>query len=250
MKKILLVMISLASLLLFGCAGSVDSTTQFNKDDQIVVLAHGLGRSDTAMWRFTQRLENAGYLVCTLNYASIGETVQGVFDNTTTQIDQCISSAPSVHFIGHSLGGLVIRNYLQNHTDFAASERLGQVILIGTPNKGSELADHFQDSWLMKVAGEVSQSLITGNTSLGNQIEELPIDIGVIAGTKSSILTNDAFTGPNDGLVSVDSTKLDQSSDFIALDVGHSGMRYNKQVAEQAIFYLKHGRFNHSEIQH
>lgn len=245
MKKILLILISCSTLLFLGCAGSVTGSTQFQSDDQVVVLAHGLGRSDFAMWRFTQRLENAGYLVCTLDYSSLGETVESVLESTTDQIDQCVSSAPQVHFIGHSLGGLVIRSYLQNHKDFVEGERLGEVVLIGTPNGGSELADHYSNSWLMEVGGEISQALVTGENSLGNQLEELDIDIGVIAGTKSMTLTKDVFSGPNDGLVSVESTKLNNMTDFITINVGHSNMRYNKEVSQQSIHFLMHGKFDH-----
>ena len=244
-----LILVSFSTLLLFGCSGSVTGSARYQSDDQVVVLAHGLGRSDVAMWRFTQRLENTGYLVCTLDYSSIGQSVESVLDSTTKQIDLCISSAPKVHFIGHSLGGLVIRSYLQNHKGFIEGDHLGEVVLIGTPNKGSELADYYSGSWLMEIGGEISQALVTGENSLGNQLEELDINIGVIAGTKTNSLTNDVFNGPNDGLVSVESTKLKNMSDFIAIEVGHSNMRYNEEVAEQTIYFLKNRNFKHNELQ-
>ncbi len=164
------------------------------------------------------------------------------------QIDQCVALAPKAHFIGHSLGGLVIRSYLQNHKDFTEGDRLGEVVLIGTPNKGSELADYYSDSWLMAIGGEISQVLVTGENSLGNVLEELDIDIGVIAGTKSTSLTKGIFDGPNDGLVSVESTKLNNMADFITIKVSHSSMRYNSEVAEQAIHFLQHGKFEHRSL--
>ncbi|WED24610.1 alpha/beta hydrolase [Vibrio sp. JC009] len=249
MKKISMTLAVFLTSLLLGCTGSVTGATRFQSDDQVVVLAHGLGRSDIAMWRFTQRLEDAGYLVCTLDYSTIGESVETVLDTTTQQIDACVSSAPKVHFIGHSLGGLVIRSYLQNHKQFIESDRLGEVVLVGTPNKGSELADHYDGSWLMDIGGGISKALVTGENSLGNQLEELDINIGIIAGTKSTGLTEDVFHGPNDGLVSVESTKLSNMSDFVAIEVGHSSMRYNQEVAEQAIYFLQHGSFEHHSFQ-
>jgi len=99
------------------------------------------------------------------------------------------------------------------------------------------------------ISGEVGQSLVTGEKSLGNQLKEVNVNLGIIAGTKSSALTNDVFNGPNDGLVSVVSAKLASMSDFIALEVGHSSMRYNAEVAEQAIHFLQHGYFRHSHEQ-
>ena len=181
---------------------------QYKPNDELVVLAHGLGRSDWAMRYFAQQLKRAHYKVCSLNYASLGQSVEAVFTQTTTQINTCIANASKVHFVGHSLGGLVIRAYLQNNPRVFNGNTLGKVVLIGTPNKGSELANHLNGSWLMHIAGGVSQSLITGSKSLGNTINELDIDLGVIAGAKASTLTQHYFKGKNDGLVSVESTKL------------------------------------------
>ncbi|MFB9217162.1 alpha/beta fold hydrolase [Vibrio sinaloensis] len=246
MNKLTSTLLVFISLVLVGCTGSVKESTQFEANDQVVVLAHGLGRSDVAMWRMTRRLEGAGYLVCTLDYKTIGQSVSDVLNVTTNQIDSCVSSAPKVHFIGHSLGGLVIRSYLQHHPDMIDSEQMGEVVLIGTPNKGSEVADHYDGTWLMSIGGEISQALATGDKSLGNQIEDLDANIGIIAGTKATRLTDTVFNGPNDGLVSVESTKLSNMSDFISINVGHSSMRYDEQVARQAIHFLKHGRFDHS----
>ena len=191
-----------------GCKSTNNLPVQYKPNDELVVLAHGLGRSDLAMRYFAQQLKRAHYKVCSLNYASLGQSVEAVFMQTTTQINACIANASKVHFVGHSLGGLVIRAYLQNNPRVFNGNTLGNVVLIGAPNKGSELANHLNGSWLMHIAGGVSQSLITGSKSLGNTINELDIDLGVIAGTKASPLTQHYFKGKHDGLVSVESAKL------------------------------------------
>lgn len=228
-----------------GCARSEVEPIIYQADDELVVLVHGLGRSDWAMWRFAQRLEFVGYRVCRLNYASLGVSVAELLNETTLQIDACITNAPKVHFVGHSLGGLVIRAYLQTNKHALENMSLGQVVLIGTPNKGSELADHFSDSWLMNLAGGISQALVTGTKSLGNNLDAINANVGVIAGTKPFTLTNKRFNSPNDGLVSVASTKLKGMSDFITMEVSHSQMRYSADVAEQTIHFLLNGSFAH-----
>lgn len=232
-----------------GCAYSTTPPPSYGPNDELVVLAHGLGRSDWAMWKFAQRLKKANYKVCLLDYATIGESVASVLTQTTKQINGCVINAPKVHFVGHSLGGLVIRAYLQNHLHKLDKALLGEVVLIGTPNKGSELADHFKGTWLMNKAGGVTRALITGTSSLGNNLNDVDVElvsgIGVIAGTQSFSLTRDKFTGPNDGLVSVESTKLPQMTDFIAIEVSHSQMRYSAEVAEQTIHFLQTGLFRH-----
>lgn len=240
------ILFALIAIVMSGCARSEASTTTYNADDELVVLAHGLGRSDVAMWRFAQRLEKAGYKVCRLDYSSIGESVENVLSESEKQITTCVANAPKVHFVGHSLGGLVIRGYLQDNLEKLDKNIIGEVVLIGTPNKGSEVADHLGDSWLMKLGGGIGNALKTGKDSLGNKLTELNVNIGIIAGTKASNLTKKTFKGPNDGLVSVESTKLASMSDFIEIYVSHSQMRYNSEVAKQTIHFLQKGTFDHA----
>lgn len=79
----------------------------------------------------------------------------------------------------------------------------------------------------------------------GYQLEELDINIGVIVGTSSSMVADDVFNDLNDGLVLVESIKLENMSDFISIDVSQSLMRYNQEVAVQSIYFLQHGNFQH-----
>ena len=235
---------SLITLSLLGLLTACSSQPEVADEDDVVVLAHGLGRSSHAMWKMKDNLEQAGFAVCTINYSTIGVALDDMLDDTRQQIQSCVSKDGQTHFIGHSLGGLVIRDYLaQNPVD---PQHLGKVIFMGTPNQGSEVADHMQDNFLMDIGGEVSQSLISGDTSLGNRLPEPDYPVGIIAGTKSSFATKSYFDVANDGLVSVESAKVDTMDDFIALKVSHTAMRYSQTVSEQAIHYLKHGQFDHT----
>lgn len=239
-KFVLLLMIPIS-----GCTSLDINSTSLVRDKELVILAHGLGRSDWAMWRLEQRLEKANYNVCTLNYDTIGKSINSILNETNKHIDICLQNSEKTHFVGHSLGGLVIRSYLQNNREILSKEKLGEVVLMGTPNKGSELADHLSDSWLMTIGGEISRALMTGDYSLGNNFDELDINIGIIVATKSSSSTCEYFVEPNDGLVSVESAKLQSMSDFIAVEVTHTQMLYDAEVAGQTIHFLKYGEFKH-----
>ena len=223
---------------------SRDANSNTSKVNDVVVLVHGLGRSDFAMATFAEQLTQANYQVCALDYDSVGETIASVMNTTLAQINACVNSSAKVHFVGHSLGGLVIRAYLQHNTTLATAGRLGQVVLIGTPNQGSEVADYYQDSWLMTFAGEISQAMVTGQRSLGNMLAPTTYNAGIIAGTKSYFFTDSLFNGPNDGLVSVESSKLTNMADFISVDVSHSRMRYSDVVTQQTLYFLANGAFN------
>ncbi|MCG7898829.1 MAG: alpha/beta hydrolase, partial [Candidatus Thiodiazotropha weberae] len=47
-------------------------------EKEVVVLLHGLARSNTAMWLLKQRLEEAGFHVEAIDYASFNQTSQQI----------------------------------------------------------------------------------------------------------------------------------------------------------------------------
>ena len=213
---------------------------------EVVVLIHGLGRSKTAMWRLAGRLEDSGYEVHRIGYSSINTTPQEIIEDVSQQINDCCSDAQrTIHFVGHSLGGLLIRAYLQEVTP----PRLGNTVLIGTPNHGTDIADQFQDNCLIELIVPTALALGTDQQSLPNQLQLPYYPVGVIAGVYDSDDNEDYLPGLDDGLVTVESTKLEGMADFVQVETGHSMMRYNKEVAEQVLAFLKNGRFTHSESQ-
>ena len=243
--------------LLFSCIVLLSSfTAQATKantssdtslhDKEVIVLAHGLARGKASMWLLHGRLEYAGYQVCAIDYTTLGATIDEVLSESFNEITACVNGSQKIHFVGHSLGGLVIRHFLTQSDKQAQNIQLGEVVIIGTPNKGSPVADQLEDHFIMSIAGEVGFALMRGKNTLGKTLPPFNTPVGVIAGTKSSPVTNAFFSQPNDGLVSVDSTKVEQMKDVIALPVGHAGMRYSQDVADQVIQFIRQGRFDHS----
>lgn len=225
---------------------SVNLARSMMSKGELVVLSHGLGRSDNAMWRLEDKLEQAGFDVCNIDYDTIGESVDHVLQQANNEITSCLKPASKIHFVGHSLGGLVIKSFLSSNPEFPSQYNLGEVVMVGTPNKGSEVADHLEDHMLMNLDGGIGKALMTGANTLGKQIPELEITVGVIAGTSRSGATSHYFSGPNDGLVSVESAKFANMKDFITMNVSHSAMRYNDKVAAQVINFITTGQFNKS----
>ena len=112
--------------------------TTDNTGAEKVVLLHGYGRSDVSMLILNSALTEAGYDVHSLDYPSTDTAPAALAEMIGTEIDSCCKDrAETVHFVGHSFGGLLLRDYLGKNKPI----NLGRVVLIGTPNKGSELAD-------------------------------------------------------------------------------------------------------------
>ncbi|MEW8470361.1 MAG: alpha/beta fold hydrolase [Candidatus Thiodiazotropha sp.] len=235
---------SLAVLLVSVYLSTAFATWSGEKDlskKEVVVLLHGLGRSNIAMWRLAGRLEDAGYDVQQVGYSSINTTTDEVIADITKQIDDCCASEKRiVHFVGHSLGGLLIRAYLQENI----LKQLGNTVLIGTPNKGTEIADQLKGNCLVELLVPMATALGTDERSLPKTLEFPYYPVGVIAGVYDSGLNEEILPGRDDGLVPVESTKLEGMSDFIEIESGHSMMRYNEDVASQTIHFLKNGKFD------
>lgn len=212
-----------------------------SREREMVVVLHGLGRSSTAMWLLAKRLENAGFVVERVGYSSLRKTPQEIIAEVSRQIEHCCADyASRLHFVGHSLGGLVIRAYLQDHR----VSQLGRVVLIGTPNQGTPLVDHFQDRCLFELLGPTTGSLGTNSDSLPSGLVAPYYPVGVIAGVVDRPFNDPLLPGADDGLVPVESTKLEGMSDFVLVEAGHSALRYSEEVASQVIAFLKRGEFD------
>ena len=229
---------------LVGCTtAGADTAAKMNLDGskELVVLLHGLARSKTAMWRLASRIEEAGYAVARIGYRSLDVPPEEILQNIGRQIDLCCVKHPNtIHFVGHSLGGLLIRAYL----DKRRPDQLGKVVLIGTPNQGTPIVDYFQDRWYAQFAGPTARALGTGKDSFPNSLPPPHYLVGVIAGVVESLNNEKYIPGKDDGLVPVESTKLKGMTDFILVETSHSMMRYNKDVATQTLYFLKQGKFS------
>src|SRR5262249_39286293 len=143
-----------------------------------------------------------------VTYPSRRFSVQQLADSTLPAI---VSEAGSnrvgkIHFVTHSLGGILLRQYLADHS----VENLGRVVMLGPPNHGSEVVDHLDHlapgRWVLGPAG---RELGTGPEDPPNQLGPVAFDCGVIAGDRShNFLFSLWLPGPDDGKVSVESTKV------------------------------------------
>jgi hypothetical protein len=200
------------------------------------------------MSKLEKCLVKNGYNVCNTAYPSTSEPVEKITDEYLWPIvEQCkANGAEKIHMVTHSLGGIVVRQYLQNHLLPAGS----RIAMISPPNKGSELADAFRNlsiyKWLNGPAGQV---LGTEPESLPNSLKPVAGEIGVITGNRS---LNPFFSwlipGEDDGKVSVESAKLDEMADFIVVPSSHSFIMRHPEVLEQVVFFLKNGKFAHGSV--
>ena len=210
-----------------------------------VILLHGLGRTSLSMLPLKFALDLAGYRTVNQYYPSLLNSVEELSDTHVPEALAKCESAPDapVHFVAHSLGGILVRQYLQDH-DVPEGSRM---VMLGPPNNGSELIDEFADDAWFSVMGPAALQLGTGADSVPGNLRPVDIEIGVIAGTRTGldalVLQSAPLPEPNDGKVSLDSARLEEMQDFLAVDETHTFILTDGDVMEQVIAFLENGHF-------
>ena len=214
--------------------------------NESVILLHGLGDVKLSMLKLESALKEEGYTTKNIGYSTTGETIESLAEKELSEIVERYKKIgfEKIHFVTHSMGGLIVRYYLQDHTLPTGS----RIVMLSPPNHGSEVADHFLESKFYKlIVGEVGQELATDSKIL-SELKPIVPEVGIIAGNKSS---NKFFSkiipGEDDGRVAVDNTKLTEMKDFIVVPSTHLTIKYNNEVMKQTVFFLKNGKFKHIE---
>jgi pimeloyl-ACP methyl ester carboxylesterase len=209
-----------------------------------VVLLHGIGCTSLTMRKLERSLQRAGLATLNLTYASRKKPLEVLAEDIHPAIAEFgeATRAP-LHFVGHSMGGLLARVYVANHRP----PRLGRVVMLGTPNGGSEVADLVQRSLLYRsFFGPAGLQLTTQQDETLASLPALDYSVGIVAGTRAldPIAWRFVLPRPNDGRVSVARSKLAGMADHIAIKATHTGLPRHPVAISQTIAFLSEGRFN------
>ncbi len=192
---------------------------------ETVVVLHGLIRSAKAMHKLARRLAAQGYRVEVWDYPSTRKTIveHGDWLDPKVRALEEDTNVTRIHFVTHSLGGIITRQLLMKRIP----EKMGRVVMIAPPNKGSASARHW--SWLgwrpLDGLSDVPESYV-------NRMPPPPtgVEIGVIA-------------GKSDAKVPVASTHLAGEADHVVVPGFHSFIMNRKNVFEHVASFLATGKF-------
>ncbi len=246
--KILLPSIMALLLCIMMMSQSPSKTEAKVKKNEYVILLHGMGRTKYSMKTMERFLEKKGYQTKNVGYPSTGETINKIAElHVGSAVKSCEKKgAEKIHFVTHSLGGIVLRQYLQDHTLPPGS----RAVMLSPPNKGSNVTDAFKDySFYKWGTGPAGQKLGTGPESMPNSLKPIDIDVGIIIGNKSLNPFYSSFIdGENDGKVSVEQAKLKEMTDLLVVPSSHSFIMRDSLVMKQVVIFLKDGRFDHASV--
>ncbi len=201
-----------------------------------VVLVHGLWMSGAEMFLLRKRLRRCGYRVYQFRYRTVAHNIA----ENARRLQTFLNRVPGhrVHFVAHSLGGLVVRQLFH---DFPR-QRPGRIVTLGTPHNGSGTARQLAKSsrWWRRALG-AAFSPLSGHVPAWKGEREL----GSIAGTRNIGIAwfLKGLPSPNDGTVAVRETRLSKMSDYVELETTHSGLLFSRETAQHICEFLKTGHF-------
>jgi triacylglycerol lipase len=208
-----------------------------------VILLHGLCRSSASMTAMERYLMAQGFIVLNVDYPSRVKSVEELADTIVQNAiqDNRFKNSPKIHFVTHSMGGILVRIYLSRNSP----PQLGRVVMLGPPNQGSEVVDRLKHWWLFKrLNGPAGAELGTDSQSTPNSLGPVHFELGVIAGDRSINWINSCWLrGANDGKVSVEKTKVEGMKAHRVVHATHPFIMKNKSVMSDTAAFLKNGSF-------
>ncbi len=207
---------------LIGCSKKYFSSKKpsiKNNRCECVILLHGMGRTYHSMDDMQEAVTEAGYHTVNLDYPSTQRDIESIArENLPLALNQCEQFNPTaIHFVTHSLGGIVIRKALWENRP----AKLGRVVMLSPPNRGSVVADTLKNWWFYAwLNGPAGQQLSTTPDSIPNQLAQVDYPVGIITGDRHAFFDawfSHLIPGKDDGKVSVERAKVDGMSDFLVV---------------------------------
>ncbi|MDJ0709184.1 MAG: alpha/beta fold hydrolase [Woeseiaceae bacterium] len=236
--------LALVAVMTAGCATAPESRVVKSSDaSECVVLLHGLNRSWRAMRPMARALQEDGFTTVNVDYPSQLGTVEELAPVVVgLGVNQCRSAgADKVHFVTHSMGGILLR-YENERTPI---RELGRVVMLGPPNQGSEIVDRTRN-WpgFAALSGPAGMQLGTSPDSIPMQLGPVDFELGVIAGTNTiNLLASAMLPNPDDGKVSVASTKVEGMRDHLVVADSHRYITRSDVVLRNTRSFLRTGSF-------
>jgi triacylglycerol lipase len=210
---------------------------------ETVVLLHGLGRTARSMKYMAEQLSEAGYHVKNIPYPSRKQNIETLVENLDKTLKECcFNTASRLHFVTHSLGGIIVRAYLSKDRP----DNLGRVVMLSPPNQGSDVVDFFGEYRLFSYFfGPAAAELGTDAQSFPSRLGPTDFEVGIITGDRTiDPISSWIIDGDDDGKVSIEQAKLEGMAAFRVVHVSHAFIMKDPKVVSEVIYFLRNGKFS------
>ena len=211
---------------------------------ECVILLHGMARTRLSMNKLARELKKQDYQVVNDGYPSRKQRVEFLAETVIPKaIQACLQTEKvnKIHFITHSLGGILVRYYLSRQK----LPQLGRVVMLSPPNQGSEVVDSLYDvPGYYALNGPAGLQLGKNENSVVKTLGPVDFEVGIITGNKSvNLILSTMIPGEDDGKVSVDSAKVEGMLDYLVLPHSHPFIMQSNETIKQSLYFIQHGRF-------
>jgi triacylglycerol lipase len=212
-------------------------------DAETVVVVHGLGRTAVSMALLVERLERANFRVVNFSYPSTSEPIEALVARLRETIAECCAEeSDRIHFVTHSMGGILVRVYLAQHS----RSHVGRVVMLSPPNQGSEIAQAFAESPILSgLLGPAGSQLGTDSAGIAHQLGPASFELGILTGSRSlNPIGSWLIPGADDGKVGVERARVEGADAFRVIPATHTFIMNRQDVADECIQFLREGRFS------
>ncbi|NLS14549.1 triacylglycerol lipase [Vibrio sp. SM6] len=202
-----------------------------------IIILHGLYMHGIVMQPLAHKLEKLGFATHVISYNTVSIDDETLFD----EIDAALPHGESAALLGHSLGGLMLKHYLQARQP--SIEKISHAIALGSPFQGAAITTPIVNWGLGMILGNAIEHGLTPQEAHWN----LPQKLGSIAGTLPIgflPLFTSSSSQPSDGTVSVEETKIEGMTDHLLTKNTHNSLLASDEVAQQIGYFLQHDHFN------
>jgi pimeloyl-ACP methyl ester carboxylesterase len=222
-----LLMLALLSIIVSAAAADMSGRTSPAADDarELVVLVHGMGRTPVSMYLLERRLTAEGFRVVNWGYSSTSDSIAELSQDLAGTVAELAGAAPRIHFVGHSLGNILVRWMLANEPPPVS----GRVVMLAPPNQGAAAADRYGRwvGWLLHPVRELG----TGAESVPRRLQTPEgVEIGIIAGER-------------DETVQLAETRLGGARAFVTVPSDHTFIMNRGDVHRLVLRFLREGSF-------
>ena len=210
----------------------------------LVVLQHGLARSSWSMERIAKALRAHGYEVMNPGYPSTWGDLDRHAAALAVAIETRLANAeatPRLAFVGHSLGGLVIRAYLER--DDARTPHA--CCFLGTPQRGAVLATwHARFAAFPLFVGGAAWQLLPSDPIHERLGRVEAANVGVLYGHRGDGEGwSNHIPGDDDRRVGVAEAQLPEQTAVKGLPIGHFELGHGPTVQREVLAFLRTGAF-------
>ena len=212
---------------------------------RVVVLQHGLWRTAASLGRLERTLRAHGYEVWNPGYPSVRGTIEEHAELLHRAVESiCAEPVDELSFVGHSMGGLVIQEYLRRSDARPATA----CVYLATPHRGAVLADLRKHWFLFRLAmGSRAALQLSPGAPIHSRPIPLPGSSGNLVGDVGE--GNSSIPGADDGTVAVGEATFAGARDSLTLPFGHTSITFEPEAIVQVLHFLRHRAFAHDGIQ-